>query len=555
MILSLTFLFTSERKYDTMILERASVLCDPMVFSESFFKNTSRRKCCMKKIIALLIVFAMLTCLMAGCGKKNTGRDFEVLYDEDMYVLRVNYTGLDMAGLESANENFGSNGNGKAFMSDTAGGCSITFAQYSDGKIGAVRNMDLQLSDYCSYEVMINPGKNVKYATWGLSYTGFDDKTFSDILKTGLSDERYANLPFTTTDTMSFGYDESGSEASLYCAVLMRTDQKDENGNYLWACDGTYPNAPIRCCTQSIPTLVATQCLSIDAALAYVGAVDEKYNRIFPNVEPTLDVYTLSIDNGVVSNHWFEVVAMEDSTGRHGVLEFMDNYAIWHEDIDYSFNFFLQDEFLYNEDGTYREDYGAGIGRYEAVVPYLDEVMTLEDHVTLMDGIRYSFMTYYNEEAGYVGHDWNGNPVDWRSEFTQYDVWAKYHSMKQKNLDTRIADSVYSLWANYLNTETGEIEKIDSYQMWLDNRDHLKAIYTMNYVLAEENREEIMNFMRWSGLFYNSLSWEDVRKTNSGWETYFRVVADPMNCRLSRWFNERITTADSVGMRSFESLK
>ena len=83
---------------------------------------------------------------------------FEVLYDENQYILGLEYTGLDMTGLDYANQTYGSENYGDA---EIGGGCSITFATYRTGITGAVRNMDLQLSSYCSYELTIHPGENV----------------------------------------------------------------------------------------------------------------------------------------------------------------------------------------------------------------------------------------------------------------------------------------------------------------------------------------------------------------------------------------------------------
>ena len=48
------------------------------------------------------------------------------------------------------------------------------------------------------------------------------------------------------------------------------------------------------------------------------------------------------------------------------------------------------------------------------------------------------------------------------------------------------------------------------------------------------------------GLFYCGLTLKEVSATNAGWETYFRVVADPMNFSVTRWFNEDINTADTI---------
>ena len=50
--------------------------------------------------------------------------------------------------------------------------------------------------------------------------------------------------------------------------------------------------------------------------------------------------------------------------------------------------------------------------------------------------------------------------------------------------------------------------------------------------------------MVWS--FYNSLTEEELRQTNSTWQTYFKVIADPMNYRVTRWFNENVSTADTI---------
>lgn len=479
--------------------------------------------------------------------KAGSPVEFTPMYNEDDQVIHLEYNGLDMEGLANANKRYGSEGFGDTPVDQ---GCSITFATYKNGTTGAVRNMDLHLSDYSSYDIIINPGENVKYPTWALAYTGVDEKSYKDILETGISDNRYKTLPFTTTDAMSFGYKEDGSEGSLYCALLIRGDEQDEDGNYIWTCSGTNPGAPIRCATQSIATLIATQNLSVEDALKYVGAEDENYNKLYPDVEPTLDVYTLNVETGTASNHWFEVCAMIDDTGHHGVLEFIDNHPIWHDNIDYSFNFFLQKEYLYNQDGTFRETGGSGIGRMEATIPYLDKIITVADHVDLMDGIRYSYMTYYNEDTGYVGSDWNGQKVDWRSEFTHgdiWDVWEKFN--KTLGIDTSAADAKYPPYAHYIDTETGKLVLIDSYEKYVENREHLKSAYDMNYVMSDKNYDELMNYIRWNGKCYYDMTEDQVKSTRSGWETYFRVVADPMNHRVTRWFNENYNTADTISFK------
>ena len=73
----------------------------------------------------------------------------------------VHYSGLNMEGLEGANVRFGSEN--YSALDLPAQGCSITFADYINGRTGAVRNMDLQLSQYCSYEFKVHAGENSKY--------------------------------------------------------------------------------------------------------------------------------------------------------------------------------------------------------------------------------------------------------------------------------------------------------------------------------------------------------------------------------------------------------
>lgn len=464
-------------------------------------------------------------------------------------IINVSYQGLDFDGLEMASQHYGSENYGDA---DVNGGCSITFAEYMDGTIGAVRNMDLQRTDFCSYQLMIQPGENVKFPIWALSYTGVDDKDYVDVLVEGMSEDHYKILPFQTTDAMSFGIDENGDKACLYCAVLMRSDQEDEEGNYIWTCSGTNPGAQYRCATQSVPILLTSQYTTVDEALKAVGAVDEDYKRIYPDDEPTIDVFTFNIETEHASNHWFECVAMEDATGHHGVLEFIDNHAIWHDNLDYSFNFFLQEEYLKDKDGHYIEDHGAGIGRYEATVPYLKDVKTISDHVSLMDGIRYSALTYYDEENGYIGYDYAGKPVDWRSEVSSSDVFSIYENMHDNlKVNTKEADEKYPLWANYMNTETGKIEKVDSYEYYKENKDHLKSVWNLEYVMQDENKEEVMNFIRWNGCFYRHLTLEEINATRNGWETFFKVLANPAKGEVTRWFNEDMATSDTITIADF----
>lgn len=455
------------------------------------------------------------------------------LYGDDSFVMGLSYEGLDYSVLDEINENFGINDFGKV-------GCSITFAHYFDGTIGAVRNMDLQFSNYCAYELAIHPGENVKYATWGLSYSGIDTKSYKDVLKNGITLDRYKKIPFACTDAMSFGLDKNGKKASLYIGSLMRADEPDEKGGYLWQSPDTYPGAPLKVNQFAGITIAATQCICIQDVLEMVGAVDVKFKRISKK-KPTMSLFS----NNHKTNKWFFCYAMCDSTGRHGVLEIIDNKPIWHEGIDFSFNFFLHNDFLFNKDGTYKERYGAGIGRYLATVPYLDRIRTKEDHLMLMDNIRYSHFTFYDEEMGYTGHDWEGNPIDWRSELTGHDTWGDYEYFQKLGLSTKEADERFKLEPCYLDTKTNQVRVVD-YKTWKKEKDHLKVIYTMEYVQDPRHEGEMRQLLNWSGAFFNSLDEKEIRMTNKAWNTYFRVIVDPMRNTVTRWFTENISTADTI---------
>ena len=116
-----------------------------------------------------------------------------------------------------------------------------------------------------------------------------------------------------------------------------------------------------------------------------------------------------------------------------------------------------------------------------------------------MDGISYSHMTFYSEKNHYTGFDYLGNPIDWRSEHTGTDVFKQYLNYQSKGFDTSIADSKFKLYSTYLDTNTNKLAKINSVEEYNNNIDHLQSVYDMNFVQADENKEELMNYIRWSG--------------------------------------------------------
>lgn len=481
-------------------------------------------------ILTISFIFMLVGCKDKNLDTENLNHPVNALYEKNSYILSLEYNDLDYSGLSSLNN--------KTLES---GFSSLTFGEYSNGDISSIRNKDYKDTKSVGYEFIVRQGENVKYPFWGISYSNDDEKDYYEYLKNGISDAYYKEIPFAASDTMSFGYTDDGDRFCLYASLQERYDDSDE-----CVCLGTYPNAHFKCNAQSLPALIASNCITIDEALQFTGALNEDYTRIYESVNPLVNVYTSDVNVNGKSFHKLYSCCLEDSSGRHGVLEFSNNKVIWHEGLDYCFNFALQKDFLLNEDNTYKTNYVNGLGRFNATVLYLDQVLSMEDHLRLMNGISYSFVTYYDEELGYTGYDFKGNKVDWRSEFVYYDVFKKYDEYKKMNLDTSKADELYPLYSHYLDVDTDEIILIDSYDAWLENNNHLKCIYDIEYCLDDSNIDELTNFIKWNGAFHRSLSSDDRELVGDSFTTILKVIGDPMNYRVTRWFNEEVATADTI---------
>ena len=96
-----------------------------------------------------------------------------------------------------------------------------------------------------------------------------------------------------------------------------------------------------------------------------------------------------------------------------------------------------------------------------------------------------------------------------------------------------------------MDTEKEDIVLIDSYEEWNENKNHLKNIYNLEYCQNDVNIEELTNLINWFKVFYNGLSNEDRIKINNVYYPYYKVIADPMNYRVTRWFNEVVSTCDT----------
>lgn len=474
------------------------------------------------KIPTIILIILMLLCTSSCQNKKDSDilvHNVKALYENNTYIARVDYEGLNINGLSIANNN-----------NDYNLG-SLSFGEYDNGDIAGIRNLDVSGDDYCGFEMIVKKGENVIYPFWAIAYSRSGKQFYYDALENGLDDDYYNSLPFTASDAMSFGYTNEGDRSSLYVSLLYRLEPISVSDVI---CQGIYPNATYKCSSSSVVSLIAANCITIDDALAFVGAVDEDYKEIVSSIPPQLNVYSTSTNINGIDVNILGACALEDSSGRHGILEFINNKAIWHEGNNYSFNYFIQNDFLYNEDGTYKEILGKGFGRSNSTVLYLDDIHNMEDHFRLMNNVDYSNMFSQNSD------------VDLRSEFCDFDVFKRYEEYKNMGLNTEQADELYPLYAYYLDSETEKEVLIDSYEKWKDNNDHLDNIYNLEYCLNDENNNELSNLISWFKIFYNGLSNEEKKLIGYDYITYIKVIGDPMNYRVTRYFNEEVSTSNTI---------
>lgn len=481
----------------------------------------------MKKIINFTVITISLLLLCISCTKKEdneiVNHTVKSLYEKNNNVVKVEYNGLNIDSIKDVNDY------------EDMSLSSFTFGAYDDGNIAGIKNLELDDAEYCGFEINVKSGENVKYPFWGIAYKACDSDFYYNLLENGMDDEFYNMLPFMTSDAMSFGYSDEGDRSSLYVSLIKRYEPLNDS-NVL--CTGTYPNALFNCQGQSVASLVAANCVTVDEALAFMGALDEQYNMLFPSVDPSISVNSTTSKKGDIEYVNLYAYALEDSSGRHGVVEYIDNKPIWHEGEDSAFNFFIQEEYLLNEDETYKEKWGKGIGRYNALSSLLDNFKTMDEHSKWMNSIERSQMTSSISDI-----------VDWRSEFSDFDVFENYDKYINFRLDTKNADELYPLYAHYLDSNTNMIVLVNSYESWLLNKDHLKNIYDLNYCIDEANKVELTNLINWYKEFYNGLSNDEKKLIGESYKTYVKVFADPMNYRITRWFNEEITSADTINFK------
>lgn len=250
------------------------------------------------------------------------------------------------------------------------GGCSAIAKTLPNGDTVVGRNMDLNISNKPAFIVRTNVEGHLK--TVGLSYFYTILPDYKDVLENGLEENLYNLIPFLCTDVLN--------EAGLYIETNMRTGECWPNGVSKFACYGTNPDSDRHVRVSILPRLLGEECKTVDEALAYVK---------------TLNLYT---EEGKPTA-WNFCFLLADATGKYGILEVADDKVIWHNMQPCQTNFYL-DETL-----AKKEDYKAGVGRYELLMTNIDSVKTQADMYDLIRKVSYYQI--------YTPHC----PFDQRSEF------------------------------------------------------------------------------------------------------------------------------------------
>lgn len=361
----------------------------------------------MKKILLILCLLLSLV----GCKQQNKV-EFTKLA-EYVYDLGT-FTEIDYEyGNAHISENYDGWGKDQ--------GCSAIATANSEGNVIVGRNLDLSISHKPGY--IFKTDVSGLYKTINVAYTCYSGPDYVDTENGNVSEDFIKEIPFLATDAFN--------EEGFYIEINMRTGEYNEDGSSKFGCSGTNPNANTRLCATVLVRYLADHCKNIEEALALID---------------TIDVYTINSD----ALDWNFCFLMADATGDYGILEFVDNKAIWLDKQKCQTNFYLTKEY-YD-----KEIYRAGLGRYDLLMSGIDSVETVEDMKELIDQVKYSYIYSYeispfDVRSEYVGEEYTSdilcddNNIDAVTEMLEY-YEDLFHSKTREELMDKCAywESIYT---------------------------------------------------------------------------------------------------------------
>lgn len=323
----------------------------------------------LKKCVALFLILSVFAALLTGCGAKTEKHEVTNVYDYVVDIGTITEIDYDYIRERYANGN------------DLTGGCSAIAKVTDDGKMLVGRNMDLYFSNNPAY--IVRTAVEGCYETIGVGYAFMDTwPSYEQVLAEGLSEEKYKELPFVTTDIMN--------SEGLYVEINMRNAEFWVSGDSKFACSGTNEDADERVYAQCVGRFIAEHCANVDEAVKYVNS---------------LNVFT-----GSTKNSWNYCFMMADATGHYGLLEIAGNKVVWHDYQPCQTNFYIDEEL------AAIEEYKCGLGRFDYLMSHIDAVQSEEELHKLMDQVSYFNM--YSEDCLYdADSEFVGTYPWWTNEY------------------------------------------------------------------------------------------------------------------------------------------
>lgn len=297
------------------------------------------------------------------------------------------------------------------------GGCSaVSYMVDGDRLVG--RNMDLNISNKAAYIVKAETGK---YKTLGLAYTFRDfAPNYSEVKKQGVESDFAKILPFMCDDVLN--------EKGLHIELNMRHAEFWPNGDDMFACEGTNPEAERRVHMFELPRLVGENCQTVAEAIDYLS---------------TLNIYSQN-------RYWNYCFLISDAHKGCALIEFCLNktYIIHEEDIplynnflkkvekiDYEFTAVCQTNFYMNYTAFLMQNTKTGMGRFETLQRGVESVTSKREMFDLMDKVAYSNFYLPYEECKNFHFDPRSEQI---GEFTG----ASYEIMMNPDFEPYIAQAM-----------------------------------------------------------------------------------------------------------------
>ncbi|MDO4938938.1 MAG: hypothetical protein Q4E54_03155 [Lachnospiraceae bacterium] len=322
-------------------------------------------------------------------------------------------------------------------------GCTGTAKLNKDAEVLMAHNMDLDITQSPAYLYTTSFGK---YKTFGVNYIGHDPQTYEQMKKDGKINEDFLlTIPMRATDVMN--------ETGLYICDNMRM-ANDER----LIVSGTNPGKT-RACLLSVPQLVASECATVQEAVAFLNDSYDFYSLSMP----VLDAYG-----------WNLAFLVGDATGEFGLIEVAGN----------EFNYLPccpgQANYYQTERWNIFDNSPAGYGRFALVQKYLNEPQDI-------DGMKQNMSRIYftkciadvpyakrNEKGKVCFYDKDGNEsLDWRSDYGGSlikDDNGNYISASSENMPSYINNDLFAYISALLTNDRKAMAAFGDYGKELLNK-------------------------------------------------------------------------------------